>query len=93
MVAFDVYLGHYFPHYIIVASTKCIFPHFCVCLSLLFGGVGERKNMKLCEKGGGILGELWQGNEYNINIYFGKNLKLKKKINICAAKMTVGQPI
>lgn len=48
--------------------------------------------MKLCEKSWGILGELWQGNEYNINIFL-KNLKLKKKINICAAQMTVGQPI
>lgn len=90
LASFDVYLGHYFPHYTIVASAKCIFHiFFCVC-ALLFWGVGEREYMKLCEKGGGILEELWQGNKYE---HFLKNLKLKKEINICAAKMTVGQPI
>lgn len=47
LVAFDVYLGHYFSHYIIVASTKCIFPHFCVCLSLLFWGGGGEKEYEI----------------------------------------------
>lgn len=62
---------------------------FFVCAYLcFFGGVVERKNLKLCEKGGGILEELWEDNEYNK--HFLKNLKLKKKINIRAAKMTDG---
>lgn len=45
LVAFDVYLGHYFPHYIIVASTKCIFPHFlCVLIFAFLGGRGEKEH-------------------------------------------------
>lgn len=44
MVAFDVYLGHYFPHYIIVASAKWILPHFlCVLIFVFLGGGGEKE--------------------------------------------------